>query len=87
MMVFKCPGATAWDGMTFDYQIIPEGPIPEGWFKTVFEANDALIPKEPAEDSPPTRAELEEKASELGIKFDGRTSDKRLADAIEQALK
>lgn len=34
----------------------------------------------------PTRAELEQKATELGIKFDGRTSDKKLSDQIAAAL-
>jgi hypothetical protein len=34
----------------------------------------------------PTRAELEAKAFELGIKFDKRLGDKKLAAAIEKAL-
>lgn len=34
----------------------------------------------------PTRAEMEQKATELGIKFDGRTSDKKLSDQIAAAL-
>jgi len=38
------------------------------------------------DDAPPTRAELEEKARELGIKFDGRTSDKLLLKRISEAL-
>lgn len=33
-----------------------------------------------------TRAEMELKAEELGIKFDGRTSDKKLLERIEEAL-
>jgi len=37
--------------------------------------------------APPTRQELETKATELGIKFDGRYSDKRIAGLIEEALK
>jgi hypothetical protein len=37
--------------------------------------------------APPTRKELEGMASELGIKFDGRTSDRKLAKAIDDALK
>lgn len=37
-------------------------------------------------DSPPTRAELEQKANELNIKFDGRTTDKKLAEKIEGLL-
>lgn len=36
--------------------------------------------------SAPTRAELEAKATELGLKFDGRTSDKTLLRRITQAL-
>lgn len=38
------------------------------------------------DNAPPTRAELEAKATELGLKFDGRTSDKKLLAAIEAAL-
>jgi hypothetical protein len=34
----------------------------------------------------PTRAELETKAVELSIKFDGRTTDKLLAEKIEYVL-
>jgi hypothetical protein len=41
----------------------------------------------PADDAPPTRAELEAKAAEMGLKFDGRTSDRKLAQAIADALK
>ena len=40
-----------------------------------------------ADDAPPTRAEIEEQATLLGIKFDGRTSDKRLLDRIAEAMK
>lgn len=40
----------------------------------------------PADDAPPTRAELEEKAQELGIKVDRRWGDRRLLEAIEAAL-
>lgn len=46
----------------------------------------AEIP-EPEPDVPPTRAELEQKATELGIKFDGRTGDKKLGELIAAALK
>lgn len=40
----------------------------------------------PADTQPPTRAELEQKATELGLKFDGRTGDKKLAAMIAEAL-
>ncbi len=39
------------------------------------------------ESAPPTRAELEEKAGELGIKFDGRTTDRKLLEKIEEVLR
>jgi TPP-dependent pyruvate/acetoin dehydrogenase alpha subunit len=41
---------------------------------------------EPADDSAPTREELEAKATELGIRFDGRTKDKKLGQLIQDRL-
>jgi hypothetical protein len=43
---------------------------------------------EPAavDEGAPTRAELEAKATELGIRFDGRTKDKKLGQLIEDKL-
>ena len=38
------------------------------------------------DDAPPTRAELEAKATQLALKFDGRTSDKKLAHLITKKL-
>jgi hypothetical protein len=38
------------------------------------------------DDAPPTRAELEAKATELGIRFDGRTGDKKLGQLIQDKL-
>lgn len=38
------------------------------------------------EDAPPTRPELEQKAKELGLKFDGRTPDKKLGEMIAAKL-
>jgi len=42
--------------------------------------------EESANDAAPTRAEMEVKADELGIKYDGRTSDRKLLDRISEAL-
>lgn len=39
------------------------------------------------ENAPPTREELEQKANELGIKFDGRTTDRKLLEKIEEVLR
>lgn len=39
------------------------------------------------DDSPPTRKELEAKATELGIKVDKRWSDKTLSERVDDVLK
>lgn len=38
------------------------------------------------DNTPPTRKELEQKATELGIKYDGRWNDKRLASVIAEKV-
>ena len=40
----------------------------------------------PEDNAAPTRAELEAKATELGIRFDGRTKDKKLGQLIQDRL-
>lgn len=59
--------------------------ITAGWYATVPEAL-AGQHEQPIDDSPPTRAELEAKALELGLKFDGRNSDAGLSRMISAAL-
>jgi hypothetical protein len=64
--------------------------LAQGWYATRDEAfaPKPLTPKQPdpiAEDAPPTRAELEQKAREIGLKFDGRTSDRKLLKMIEES--
>ena len=49
-------------------------------------AEPVPVPVIPADDEPPTRAELEQKARELGIRFDGRTTDRRLLKLITEKL-
>ena len=48
----------------------------------IVEAADPIVES----DAPPTREEMTIKARELGIKFDGRTSDKKLSSLIATAL-
>jgi hypothetical protein len=55
--------------------------------KPVSEAEKPVSEPVLDDSAPPTRQELETKATELGIKFDGRYSDKRIAGLIEEALK
>ena len=46
----------------------------------------APTPEPVIDDAAPTRAELEAKATELGIRFDGRTKDKKLGQLIQDKL-
>jgi hypothetical protein len=89
-IVYKCPGNHQRTGGTYDLLGINDSSglsvaLSEGWFLTLPEAIEGK-PADPSEDAPPTRAELESKASEFGLKFDGRTTDRRLAELIEAAL-
>jgi hypothetical protein len=45
-----------------------------------------VVDTAPEDDAAPTRAELEVKATELGIRFDGRTKDKKLGQLIQDRL-
>jgi hypothetical protein len=51
----------------------------DGWARS-------LYPEDEDDNAPPTRKELEAKATELGVNFDGRTTDKRLGERIKEAL-
>jgi hypothetical protein len=45
-----------------------------------------VVDTTPEDDAAPTREELEAKATELGIRFDGRTKDKKLGQLIQDRL-
>jgi len=90
-MLYKVPGPHEGnDGVTFDYVLV-DGPEKEsearaaGWddFAAAIEPKDG----HENDDAPPTRAELEAKANELGIEFSPKIGDKKLAERIEAALK
>lgn len=96
------PGRSTYDYAGVKTQEQLDAKLAEGWFATLGEAVEASFPKAPpvappvvrkaqeepipSDDEPPTRSELEEKARELGIKFDGRTPDRKLAKSIAEAL-
>ena len=97
-MVYKVPGKHVRPHGTYDFVWVNnveefEAKIKEGWFSSFSEAIGAKKEVEVVEDkesddtAPPSRQELEEKATELGIKFDGRYSDKKISQLIEEALK
>lgn len=63
--------------------------LSQGWSesKDCSKPTDPVSAPEPAaDDVAPTRDELEAKATELGIKVDGRWSDKRLMLELTKAL-
>lgn len=92
-MLYRAGSQINWDGGVFDFLVAEDEAAEQaakadGWMS----AEEAMQPPqiiEPAQtaeadddNAPPTREELETKAKELGIKFDGRWGDKRLSDAI-----
>lgn len=83
-MLYKVGGPHDIHGGAFDTLLVGdagalEAALADGWHETT---TQAAAPVE----EPPTRAELEQKAEELGIKPDGRWSDKRLAAEIEAKM-
>lgn len=100
-MLYKAGGPHEIHGGKFDYTIVNdeaelEQAQADGWHLTTPEAKEAADAAksgsvsgtaDDSDNAPPTRAELEQKATELGVKFDGRTSDKKLGEMIAVALK
>lgn len=89
-IVYRCPGDHHRAGGTYAYKGVSEqaqlvGALSEGWYLTLPEAIAGKI-AQAEDDSAPTREEMAIKAVELGIKFDGRTTDKALAEKITAAL-
>lgn len=65
--------------------------IAKGWFPSYEDAVVGKVApkkvKQPIDEvSGPTRDELETKANELGVSYDGRTSAKKIAERIAKAL-
>jgi hypothetical protein len=89
--VYKDGGPYARGGGTFDYKLAENEQehgslLASGWFKSVPEAIAGVAELPVDEVSPPTRKELEAQATELGIAFDGRTTDKKLDALITDKL-
>ena len=89
--VYKDGGPYARGGGTFDYKLTKDeheyiSLLSSGWFKTIPEAIAGVAESPVDEVSPPTRQELEVQAKELGIAFDGRTTDKKLDSLITDKL-
>ena len=94
-MVYRVGAMVALESGSYDWRIVSEAEWPQaqadGWHLDQYAAKDAHEAP-PDEDSgtddaaAPTRAELEQKATELGLKFGIRMGDKKLAAKIAEAL-
>src|SRR4051812_26202207 len=95
-MLFKLGGPHEIHGGMFAYKIVDDedelaSALDSGWHMNTDDARAEPAPVIPPVDevpldAPPTRAELERKATELGIGFDGRTKDAKLASRIAARL-
>lgn len=94
--VYKSPGRPGkFMGKRYGYVAVADEielaeRLAQGWFETREEAIlgvRATKVVEVDEVTEPTREEMEQKARELDIKFDGRTSDKKLNSLIDEALR
>lgn len=94
-LVYKSPGNHRFrNGKTYRYISVANEDalnraISDGWNLSKEDAingKPAELPDEVIDNAPPTREEMEAKARELGVKFDGRTSDRKLLLLITTAL-
>lgn len=86
-MYYKLNGSQKVDGKMVDYQVFDDEDQAknDGWLthQEVWYG----VQSEETEQTQETREQLEAKAQELGIKFDGRTSDAKLKKAIDDLEK
>jgi hypothetical protein len=99
-MLYKAPGSEPIHGglfatLTVENERQEQDAIAEGWRESTPEALKASEERKAAaaaeaqrlaDEKQPTRDELEAKATELGIDFSARVSDKKLREAIEAKL-
>jgi hypothetical protein len=96
-ILYRVPGAHFGPpGFTYDYRGIDtqealEAALADGWHESMAAAMAPPVAAPEAapvhaDDAPAMRAELEQKAEELGIKVNGRWSDKRLMAEIEAKM-
>lgn len=100
IFVYRCPGAhfgpsgTTYDSANADDIQELEKLLRQGWSESMIDAVDKFLNSskyiddfnKSDDNAPVTRQELELKASELGIKFDGRTTDALLFKRIQEAI-
>ena len=83
-LVYRCPVR----GAAFSHKAVADdaertAALADGWFDSVPEAIAGVSAA--MDNAPPTRTELEQKAGQLGIRFDRKTTDKALMALISEA--
>lgn len=100
IFVYRCPGphfgpsGTTYDSADANDIQELEKLLSQGWSKSLIDAVDKFLNSskyvddfnQSDDNAPVTRQELELKASELGVKFDGRTTDALLFKRIQEAI-
>ena len=93
-LAYKLGGEWALDAGKFSVREVTaeeyEALQSEGWRLDQYAAAEAGQVQAEAPEAPealPTREQMEADATSLGVKFDGRTSDKKLASLIAEATK
>jgi len=90
-MLYKSGGKEKLHGVMVQTIVVKDEQVKEyladGWLDSPQAVAETQSVKPAESADAPTRAELEIKANELGIKFDGRTSDKTLLSKIDEATK
>lgn len=89
-MLYKTGGTEEMHGGKFATLIVEhaddeESALAAGWCTSTCAARAKMAAPTPVDDAPPTRDELEAEAARLGLKYDGRISDKKLAALIATA--
>ncbi len=85
--VYKSPGRHPANGTTYNFMHVTTeaeyvAALADGWTEEIG-TNPA---EKPISNAAPTRAELEQKAREIGLKYHGKTGDAKLAQMIERAI-
>jgi len=88
-LVYKNTGPIERQGGTYDCVLVLneveyDAKIKAGWLHCI--GAEPITPEAELEEAPPTRSELEAKATELGLKFDRRMGDKKILAMITKAM-
>jgi len=97
-MLYRHPGREQMHGSTFDTRIVADEAEQDdamfhGWHLTTSAAKEAATQPVASvapvvdDNAPPTRDELKQKATELGIEFPSNIPTDKLSALIEEALK